>query len=1616
LIISPRIGVLIVATPFEYVAQRLHSWFSPRKRHALPYRSRLLVERLEDRLVMNSTSVAVANFIEGLQFTNPAQPGFGAILTYSESNGPGDYDASSGVPIYEVNPYFANLAVTGLLQTQATGSLQTAARWISWYLANINSDGTIDNFWYQASGAAGTPSLYPNSVQPDSEDSYAATFLTLSSDYLQAGGSASLFTAAGVQQEYETIAGAILRLQDTDGLTWVSQADHTKYLADNSEVYSGLQAMANLETTAFQSPASAATYSQAAARVSQAIQTKLFNQSTGLFDIDLQSDGTLDQADFTPGPNTTWYPTVSIIWPALNGIISPSSVEAQDQFAALDAYWNGSSPSQPDWTDNLVDAVNQNPAIGFVWPAAGYAALLANDAARGQADIDWVYAQEFTGQADPPPMTVADAGWLLRGLNIIASNVPTSTVTALPAGESSSSFALSWSGQGYVGGPAIASYDIFISDNGGPFTPLLTNTTQTSATFAGQSGHTYAFFSVATDELGNVQPTPTTQATTFVRITPVITWNNPPDIVYGAALGATQLNATASIDGTFSYTLANGTTPANGIILGAGLGLTLNVTFTPTDGADYNSATGSVVINVLKATPVITWSNPPDITYGTSLGATQLDATASLGGTFSYTLADGATPANGAILGAGLGQTLNVTFTPTDTSDYAIATDNVTINVTQASQSILFNVSSPASYGSSIALSASGGGSGNPVTFTVLSGLATLNGDTLAFTGVGTVVVEADQAGNANYAAAPAVQRVLFVAATYLNNAASENENGKPTAITVSSALGSHYSDPDGSANTKPGIAVFQTSGPGAWQYSTNGSTWTAIGNVSQAQALLLPGSDSLRFVPATNFSGQVDLFFVAWDGSQGKAGSTADIAVSGGATPFSVNAGTLVLTVNAAPIWVGSGAALTSLLPGTYSTSNQTTPAGDTIAAVFGSYFQDNDPAVVSVGVAIESVTGLASGAWQFLTSGSATWTNFPTISSTSALLLSAGDQIRFVPKSNFAGTVSLKALAWDGIVGVHGATGNPAKLGGGDFSNTTLTATAPVNRAPTLSPALLSEWSVVQYATSAAATVASLLAKAGYADPDGKGLPQGIAVVGTSSDVGTVQYMLSGGSWQPLPSVAPAAALLLPSTALLRFVAGNPLGTATTTLTFAGWDQTQGAAGQTFDITAAGGATAFSTAQATLLSTVTASANHAPTLSTQAVSEAAVAVFTTSPALTVATLLSQAGYADQNGSKLPQGIAIVGPAAGATWQYLLAGGSWQSLPGVSPSSALLLPSNASLRLLTGSQVGTATLTFDGWDQTQGSAGQLFNVANVGGASAFSTTATTASILVVNHAPTLARPNVALAAVNENVSSPAVTAATLLSKAGAADTDGKSVPSGIAVTGDTGAGTWQWLNGATWTALPSVSNSLAFLLPGAAQLRFQPADNLATNTNGSATLSYLAWDETAGAADTTFALTSQGGASAFSAAAATASMPVNFVKQAPAWLPGVSASFTTVLGFSASNPTPNPAGDTVAAVFGSAFHDAPSIPIGVAISAQSGTSVGVWQYSTTNGTTWQAFPAALSTRAALLLSAADKIRFVPSKPFSGTASLTAYAWDGAALSPTALMATCLVNSAPTLT
>src|SRR5215469_6076837 len=87
--------------------------------------------------------------------------------------------------------------------------------------------------------------------------------------------------------------------------------------------------------------------------------------------------------------------------------------------------------------------------------------------------------------------------------NTIDRTPPVTRVLPLPATESTAGFLVQWTGTDV--GSGIDVFSIYVSDNGGAFTPWLTNTTATQGTYSGVGGHTYGFYSIARDLVGNVE-------------------------------------------------------------------------------------------------------------------------------------------------------------------------------------------------------------------------------------------------------------------------------------------------------------------------------------------------------------------------------------------------------------------------------------------------------------------------------------------------------------------------------------------------------------------------------------------------------------------------------------------------------------------------------------------------------------------------------------------------------------------------------------------------------------------------------------------------------------------------------------------------------------------------------------------------------------------------------------------------------------------------------------------------------------------------------------------------------------------------------------------------------
>lgn len=175
---------------------------------------------------------------------------------------------------------------------------------------------------------------------------------------------------------------------------------------------------------------------------------------------------------------------------------------------------------------------------------------------------------------------------------------------------------------------------------------------------------------------------------TVAKATPAIAWAAPDPIAHGSALTAARLNATATVPGSFAYS------PAAGEILGPGAH-ELTATFTPTDTLNYTTARAVVSLNVTEQLPsIITWSAPSPIPYGTALSADELNAEASVPGTFVYA------PSAGLVLAPG-DYTLTASFTPADTEKFARAQASVALHVeavSDATPSPAEDISQPYTY------------------------------------------------------------------------------------------------------------------------------------------------------------------------------------------------------------------------------------------------------------------------------------------------------------------------------------------------------------------------------------------------------------------------------------------------------------------------------------------------------------------------------------------------------------------------------------------------------------------------------------------------------------------------------------------------------------------------------------------------------------------------------------------------------------------------------------------------------------------------------------------------------------------------------------------------------
>jgi hypothetical protein len=259
---------------------------------------------------------------------------------------------------------------------------------------------------------------------------------------------------------------------------------------------------------------------------------------------------------------------------------------------------------------------------------------------------------------------------------------------------------------------------------------------------------------------------------TFVQVTVSLLQAGPISAVvtYGAGYSGHSLAVTNST-GTVSYTEATSPNSTEVVVTSTGA-ISAATSLAPgtytVSGreADTNGDTGTWVFSLAvgQAGQTITFTSTPPANAAVGATYTVTATGGSSGNVVSFSTTSACTVSGATVSFVGVG-TCVVDANQAGNADYLAAPEvQQTISVGKAPQAITFTSSPPsgATVGSTYTLTATGGPSGNAVTFTT-SSVCTVSGSVVSFIGVGECVIDADQAGDADYLPAPRVSQTITV-------------------------------------------------------------------------------------------------------------------------------------------------------------------------------------------------------------------------------------------------------------------------------------------------------------------------------------------------------------------------------------------------------------------------------------------------------------------------------------------------------------------------------------------------------------------------------------------------------------------------------------------------------------------------------------------------------------------------------------------------------------------------------------------------------------------------------------------------------------------------------------
>jgi hypothetical protein len=308
-----------------------------------------------------------------------------------------------------------------------------------------------------------------------------------------------------------------------------------------------------------------------------------------------------------------------------------------------------------------------------------------------------------------------------------------------------------------------------------------------------------------------------TTTTTFVVATeiPTLSFATIPAETYGNA--AFTVSATSASSGAVSYSVVSGpaTIVGNMVTLtGAG---TVVLSASQAANGNYAAATTTTSFTVATEVPTLSFATIPAETFGNA--AFTVSATSASSGAVSYTVVSGpATIVGSTVTLTGSG-TVVLSASQAANGNYAAATTTTSFTVATEVPALSFATIPPEAYGDAAFTVSATSASSGAVTYTVMSGPATISGSTVTLTGSGTVVLSASQVANGNYAAATAATSFTVVPSVTITPITPANSTMAPGSQTLS-------------ATATSGALTWTASGGtittgGVWTSPTTAGTYT---------------------------------------------------------------------------------------------------------------------------------------------------------------------------------------------------------------------------------------------------------------------------------------------------------------------------------------------------------------------------------------------------------------------------------------------------------------------------------------------------------------------------------------------------------------------------------------------------------------------------------------------------------------------------------------------------------------------------------------------------------------------------------------------------------------------